>query len=110
MIKKYISLQIFISIDAFMPSMEREKLIVQWLSEIEDNAEEIYLLGDIFDYWFDYKEVVPKGYTLLLGKLKYLRIKGIPIYFSQGIMICGCLTILKMNWKYLLTEALWLRL
>ncbi len=85
MIKKiYFASDFHLGIDAFMPSKEREILIVEWLTEIEENAEEIYLLGDIFDYWFDYKEAVPKGYTLLLGKLKYLRLKGIPIYFFTG--------------------------
>jgi UDP-2,3-diacylglucosamine hydrolase len=80
----YFASDFHLGIDASMPSSQREILIVDWLSEIEDSAEEIYLLGDIFDYWFDYKEVVPKGYTLLLGKLKYLRFKGIPIYFFTG--------------------------
>ena len=85
MIKKvYFASDFHLGFDATMSSKEREIIIVHWLTEIEDNAEEIYLLGDIFDFWFDYKEVVPKGYALLLGKLKQLRLKGIPIYFFTG--------------------------
>jgi UDP-2,3-diacylglucosamine hydrolase len=82
--KIYFASDFHLGIDAAISSYEREILIVQWLSEIENDAEEIYLLGDIFDYWFDYKEVVPRGYTLLLGKLKYLRIKEVKIFFFTG--------------------------
>lgn len=65
-------------------SLKREKKVVKWLDEIKDDAEEIYLLGDIFDFWFEYKTVVPKGYIRLLGKLSELRERGIPIYFFTG--------------------------
>jgi len=65
-------------------SLLREKCIVRWLDSIRHDAEEIYLVGDVFDFWFDYKRVVPKGYIRLLGKLAELRDQNIPIYFFQG--------------------------
>jgi len=65
-------------------SLVREKKLVAWLNEIEPTAEAIYLMGDIFDFWFEYKKVVPKGFTRLLGKLAHLTDNGIPIYFFVG--------------------------
>ena len=53
-------------------SLLREKKLVQWLSDIATDAEHIFLVGDIFDFWFEYKTVVPRGYTRLLGKLASL--------------------------------------
>ena len=50
-------------------SHKRENRIVNWLTEIEQDAKAIYLVGDIFDFWFEYKKVVPKGFVRLLGKL-----------------------------------------
>ena len=47
----------------------REKKIVSWLDEIKKDAKSVYLIGDIFDFWFEYKEVVPKGFVRLLGKI-----------------------------------------
>lgn len=65
-------------------SLQREKLICQWLDAISSNASEIYLVGDVFDFWFEYKHVVPKGYIRLLGKLAELADKGIKITFFKG--------------------------
>lgn len=65
-------------------SFVREKLFVQWLTEASKDATEIYLLGDIFDFWFEYKRVVPKGYTRLLGKIAELTDNGIPVHFFTG--------------------------
>ena len=48
-------------------SLVREKLLVKWLDEVKVDAEEIYLVGDIFDFWFEHKRVVPKGFTRFLG-------------------------------------------
>lgn len=69
---------------SFQTSVEREVLIVEWLDSITDELEELYLLGDIFDYWFEYRSGIPKGYDLFLGKLKALRKADIPIYFFTG--------------------------
>jgi UDP-2,3-diacylglucosamine hydrolase len=65
-------------------SQTRERQIVRWLQSIQHQAEAIYLIGDIFDFWFEYKTVVPKGYIRLLGKLAELRDAQIPIYFFTG--------------------------
>jgi len=65
-------------------SLKREKLFVKWLDEIKNDAAEIYLMGDIFDFWFEYKTVVPKGYVRLLGKLAELTDAGIPVHLFRG--------------------------
>lgn len=65
-------------------SRKREELIVQWLTEIEDSAHSIYLVGDIFDFWFEYKHAIPKGFTRLQGKIALLTDKGIPVHFFTG--------------------------
>jgi len=65
-------------------SLIREKKIVAWLNHIEPTAKEIYLVGDIFDFWFEYKRAVPRGFVRLLGKLAELSDKGIPIHIFTG--------------------------
>ncbi len=65
-------------------SLEREKLIIRFLEEIREQAEEIFILGDIFDFWYEYRKVVPKGHTRLLGKLAELTDAGIRIHFFVG--------------------------
>ncbi len=61
-----------------------EKRFVDWLTMAAKDATAIYLLGDIFDFWFEYRATVPKGYTLLLGKLREITESGIPIHFLVG--------------------------
>ncbi len=65
-------------------SHKREKHIVNWLTEIEQEAKAIYLVGDIFDFWFEYKKVVPKGFVRLLGKLAALTDNGTQIHLFAG--------------------------
>lgn len=65
-------------------SLVREKLLVAWLEKIKADAAVIYLMGDIFDFWFEYKTVVPKGYVRLLGKLAELTDSGIEIHYFRG--------------------------
>lgn len=62
----------------------REKKIVAWLDSIVDDCAELYLLGDVFDFWFEYRHVVPKGYVRLLGKLADFSDRGIPIHIFTG--------------------------
>jgi len=70
------------------PTMEasrpREKKFLRWLNEIEKDANAIFLMGDLFDFWFEYRTVVPKGFVRTLGKLAELRDKGVLIYFFVG--------------------------
>jgi UDP-2,3-diacylglucosamine hydrolase len=65
-------------------SRMREKLLVRWLDEKRKDAAAFFLMGDIFDYWFEYKKVVPRGFVRLLGKLAELSDDGIPLYFFTG--------------------------
>lgn len=65
-------------------SLQREKKIIRFLNEIEQDAAAVFLLGDMFDFWFEYKYVVPKGYTRLLGKLAHMSDAGIKLHFFVG--------------------------
>ncbi len=65
-------------------SLKREKRIVAWLNEIKPHTAELFLMGDIFDFWFEYRTVVPKGYVRLLGKLAEFTDDGIPVHVFRG--------------------------
>jgi UDP-2,3-diacylglucosamine hydrolase len=65
-------------------SIVREKKLVAFLDSISDQAQEIYLLGDMFDFWYEYNSVVPRGYVRFLGKLTELTDKGVVIHFFKG--------------------------
>lgn len=65
-------------------SLEREKRIVRWLDEIKKDATEIFLVGDIFDFWFEYKRAIPKGFVRLQGKIAELTDSGIPVHVFTG--------------------------
>jgi len=65
-------------------SFPREQKFVKWLDEVKQDAAAIFLLGDLFDFWFEYKTVVPKGFTRTLGKLAEITDSGIPIYYFVG--------------------------
>ena len=65
-------------------SLVREKLLVKFLNEIKEDAKTIYFVGDIFDFWWEYKYVVPKGYVRFLGKIAEMSDAGIEIIFFTG--------------------------
>ncbi len=65
-------------------SLEREKIIVSFLEEIRQDAGEIFLVGDMFDFWYEYRKVVPRGYVRLLGKLAELTDAGITLHYFVG--------------------------
>ena len=65
-------------------SAPRERIFVQWLDHIKEDVGVLFLLGDLFDFWFEYKTVVPKGFVRILGKLAELADAGIPIHFFVG--------------------------
>lgn len=65
-------------------SLQREKRIVAFLEEIRKDASCIFIVGDMFDFWFEYRKVVPKGFVRLLGKLADITDSGIPIHFFLG--------------------------
>ena len=65
-------------------SLPREKKFVRWLDAVKEDAAAIFLLGDLFDFWFEYRTVVPKGFVRVLGKLAEISDSGIPIHFFVG--------------------------
>ena len=65
-------------------SLERERIIVKFLNEIKDQAYAVFIVGDLFDFWYEYKKVVPKGYVRVLGKLAEMADAGIAVYFFVG--------------------------
>ena len=69
---------------SFKDSLPREKKFVTWLDSIKKDAGAIFLMGDLFDFWFEYNTVVPKGFTRTLGKLAELTDSGIPITYFVG--------------------------
>jgi UDP-2,3-diacylglucosamine hydrolase len=70
--------------DAFEDSRIREKRFVRWLDAIQPEVKALYLLGDIFDFWFEYKTVVPRGFTRFLGKIAEMSDSGVEIHFFTG--------------------------
>jgi len=82
--KIYFASDFHLGVPNFEESLKREKRIVRWLDEIKHDAQEIYLMGDVFDFWFEYRHAVPKGYIRLLGKLAEITDSGIPVYFFTG--------------------------
>lgn len=65
-------------------SLEREKKIVRWLDSISTDCRYLFLVGDLFDFWFEYKHVVPRGYIRFLGKLAELSDNGVEIFLFTG--------------------------
>lgn len=65
-------------------SQKRERRIVDWLDSIKQDAAEIFLVGDLFDFWFEYKRVIPKGFVRLQGKIAELTDAGIPVHVFTG--------------------------
>lgn len=65
-------------------SKSREQKIIRWLDTIADDAAGIFLVGDIFDFWFEYGEVIPKGFIPFISKISQLRDRNIPIFFFTG--------------------------
>jgi UDP-2,3-diacylglucosamine hydrolase len=64
--------------------VERERKIVRWMNSVIPDASEIFLLGDIFDFWWEYKLVVPRGFTRFLGTISTITDSGIPVHFFTG--------------------------
>ena len=64
--------------------LEYERRVVRFLESIEDDCEELFLMGDIIDYWFEFKYVVPRGFTRFLGKLAMMADKGVKIHWFTG--------------------------
>lgn len=82
--KKYFASDFHLGYPTKDLSREREKKIVRWLDSIKADAEEIYLMGDIFDFWYEYRWVVPRGFVRFIGKLAELSDNGIKIFLFPG--------------------------
>ncbi len=82
--KYYFVSDVHLGLPNFEESLKREKLLVQWLDEIKNDAAEIFLVGDLFDFWWEWKRTVPRGFTRFLGKLCELTDAGIPVYYFTG--------------------------
>src|SRR5690606_13333934 len=82
--KIYFASDYHIGIPDYKRSVQREKIICQWLDHIKKDAHIIFVVGDLFDVWFEYKTVVPKGFTRFLGKLAELSDQGIIIEVFTG--------------------------
>jgi UDP-2,3-diacylglucosamine hydrolase len=82
--KIYFASDFHLGVPTFEKSLQREKLVCKWLDEIKKDAEEIYLVGDVFDFWFEHKHSVPKGFVRLLGKLAELSDSGIKLHLFGG--------------------------
>jgi len=80
----YFIADVHLGAPALSDNKEREMLFVQWLDQISHDAAALFLMGDIFDYWFEYKKVVPRGHTRVLGKIASLTDSGIPVHFFTG--------------------------
>ena len=82
--KVYIASDQHFGIPNHKDSLVREKKFVAWLDSIKEDAAMLILLGDLFDFWFEYKRVIPKGFVRVLGKLAELKDGGIDIHFFVG--------------------------
>lgn len=80
----YFASDFHLGVPNYYSSLEREKLLVSWLHEIQDDCTELFLMGDVFDFWFDYNTVVPKGFVRLLGTLAQLSDNGVQIHIFTG--------------------------
>ena len=82
--KIYFASDFHLGVPDHASSRQREDRIVRWLDIIKEDAAEIYLVGDIFDFWFEYKRAIPKGFIRFQGKLAELVDSGIKISFFRG--------------------------
>jgi len=82
--KIYFASDFHLGVPDYASSREREKRIVRWLTSIESDAQEVFLVGDLFDFWFEYCHVIPKGYIRLLGKIASFTDRGIPVHIHVG--------------------------
>ncbi|HOI27613.1 MAG TPA: UDP-2,3-diacylglucosamine diphosphatase [Paludibacteraceae bacterium] len=82
--KIYFASDAHLGLDVIENPLDSERRLVRWLDSIKKDASSLFLLGDMFDYWFEYKYVVPKGFTRFLGKLGELSDMGVKIYIFIG--------------------------
>jgi UDP-2,3-diacylglucosamine hydrolase len=82
--KIYFASDIHLGALGYESSRDREDRFVRWLDSIKHDAAELFLIGDVFDFWFEYKTVVPRGYIRFLGKLAEITDSGVKLYLFKG--------------------------
>jgi UDP-2,3-diacylglucosamine hydrolase len=82
--KIYFASDFHLGIPDYESSLKRERMLVSWLENARKDAAEIFLMGDVFDFWFEYNTFVPKGYVRLLGKLSEITEEGVPVHLFTG--------------------------
>jgi UDP-2,3-diacylglucosamine hydrolase len=82
--KLYFVSDVHLGAQALSDNTMRERLFADWLSEISTDAAAVFLMGDIFDFWFEYRKVVPRGHTRVLGRIAEMTDSGIPVHFFTG--------------------------
>jgi UDP-2,3-diacylglucosamine hydrolase len=80
----YFASDVHLGSGAMSRSREREMLFVKWLHKVKQDASMLFLLGDIFDFWFEYRKVAPQGFVRVLGALAEICDSGIPVHFFTG--------------------------
>jgi len=65
-------------------SLERERKIIRWIESVQSDAQAIFFVGDVYDFWFEYKYTIPKGFMRFQGKLAELADNGVKLYFFPG--------------------------
>lgn len=82
--KIYFASDLHLGVPTLESSLEREKAVCRWLDMAKKDAQEIYLVGDLFDFWYEYTYTIPKGFTRLLGKIAEITDSGIKVTFFTG--------------------------
>ena len=82
--KVYFISDVHLGAPALKNNKERELAFVKWLDDIKSDASHLFLMGDIFDFWFEYKTVVPRGFTRTLGKIAEIADSGVEVHFFTG--------------------------
>ena len=82
--KIYFVSDLHLGAPALKNNKERELLFVDWLQSIRNEADMLFLMGDYFDFWFEYKKAVPKGFVRSLGALAAICDSGVPVHFFTG--------------------------
>ena len=82
--KAYFASDLHLGLYPYELSAKRERMIVAWLDQIKEDAAILFLVGDIFDYWYEYKKVVSRGYVRFLAKIAEFTDNGIPVHFFTG--------------------------
>jgi len=82
--KIYFASDFHFGIPDHLSSRKREAIFIQWLDKVKTDASKIFLMGDLFDFWFEYKSAIPRGYVRLLGKLAEITDSGIEVHLFRG--------------------------